>query len=645
MKKLYTVWSCMLLAALMVPGSLFAQEVEQMQMTRHHTSAPLHSMEMPDTPQGPVAPFAVPNKFIKFGSMKNAAMETLSSEGDDILQTQDGSGYANIRKSFEGANDDDNAAVLGFRVVPPDTEGDVGPKHYVQWINSVAEIFDKRGNTIMGPFPGNYFFQGLGGICEETNNGDPIVLYDEGADRWNVSQFALDFANNNFAMCIAVSTSGDPTGTYNQYELNFGSVFPDYPKLGIWGDSYTLTTRNFNDPTGFNQSAIAMDRQAMLDGDAVVNAVSVRLPRFFFEDGILPMDSDTPGITGPAMFGGHTAFGSSRGDRNQVFRLYAIDVDWADPASASFIILPVLDIPDYNISAAPYVQQPNGQVLDDLETFTMHRAQVRDFGTHRTIVANHTVRAKGDAAGVRWYEFRNYGDGWMIHQAGTYSPKNADDRWMASIAMNGSGDIALGYSVSSSTTYPSIYITGQTSDYSGTGVMNVAETLVQAGGGSQEDASRWGDYSKVSVDPRDDKTFWFTTEYYEETAGFDFKTRIAAFRLSSGGSHLADGGAANINAADQLIASDVPTEFAVEQNYPNPFNPTTMINFAVPEAGHVSVKVYNMLGQEVASLVNEVRDAGNHTVSFDAAGLTAGVYLYVMESGNFSETRRMTLLK
>ena len=157
--------------------------------------------------------------------------------------------------------------------------------------------------------------------------------------------------------------------------------------------------------------------------------------------------------------------------------------------------------------------------------------------------------------------------------------------------------------------------------------------------------SRWGDYSKVSVDPRDDKTFWFTTEYYEETAGFDFKTRIAAFRLSSAGGHLADGGAANINAADQLIASDVPTEFAVEQNYPNPFNPTTMINFAVPEAGHVSVKVYNMLGQEVATLVNEVRDAGNHTVTFDAAGLTNGVYLYVMESGSFSETRRMTLLK
>jgi len=615
-----------------------------MDMTRSNTSGPLSEMSPPDVPQGPVAPYAVPNKFMKFNSLKNAGDDIMSAAADEVLQTIMGSGYASIRKNFEGSSDDDNAAVLGFRVVPPDTQGDVGPRHYVQWINSVAEIFDKRGNSLTGPFPGNLFFQGLGGICEATNNGDPIVLYDEGADRWNVSQFALDFDNTNFAMCIAISTSGDPLGSYHQYELNFGTIFPDYPKLGIWGDSYTMTTRNFVGASG--QFAVVMDRDAMLNGESFT-ALATTIPRDFFADGYLPMDSDDPYVTGAPLFGGHTAFGAERGMRDKKeFEIFEFFVDWDDTSTASFSKVAEIPLPAYNIGGSSYVNQPNGQDLDDLDSFTMHRAHVRQFDTHRSLLANHTIKLNPATAAVRWYEFRDYGSGWDMYQTGTYSPDNRD-RWMASIAMNKYGDIALGYSLSSKNDYPSIYITGQTADYSGTGIMNVEETLVWAGTGSQTDASRWGDYSMMSVDPRDDKTFWFTTEYYEETAGFDFKTRIAAFRLNSAGGAgaIADGGAANTSEASQQIASDVPTEFAVDQNYPNPFNPTTMVTYSVPEAAHVSVKVYNMLGQEVATLVNEVRDAGNHNVSFDAAGLTAGVYIYVMESGSFSETRRMTLLK
>ena len=649
MNHIYRLFAGLMVVGMLLPGSAFAQDASSLVITRSNTSGPLQSMEMPAAPSDnlPMAPYAIPNKFLKFGSMKNGHAGQTIQGRDETIQRVAGTGSVRVSRSFDGSSDDDNAAVLGFRVVPPDTEGDVGPRHYVQWINSVSEIFDKRGNTILGPFPGNLYFQGLGGICEATNNGDPIVLYDERADRWLVSQFALDFTNANYAMCIAISTSPDPTGGYNQYEINFGTIFPDYPKLGIWGDSYTMTTRNFIDNfdgtfSFGGQFAIALERSAMLNG-GLPGLVAFQIPREFFNDGYLPADADGH-VSGPAVFGGHAAFGKSRG-LPQVFELFELDVDWSNPAAASFTEVAEIAISPYKISAGLYVDQPNGQPLDDLENFTMHRAQVRDFGTHKSLVANHTVKATADGAGIRWYEMRNYGAGWMLHQEGTFSP-DSKDRWMGSIAMNGNGDIALGYSLSSKNVYPSIYVTGQTADYSGTGIMNVAETRVHAGGGSQEGASRWGDYSMMSVDPKDDKTFWYTTEYYAETAAFDFNTRIASFRMrSGGGASSAIAQAEGETDTPDEIQSDLPERFAIEQNYPNPFNPTTMISFAMPEAGAVTIKVYNLLGQEMATVVNEVRDAGRHTVSFDASRLSAGVYLYVMESGEFSETRRMTLLK
>ncbi len=648
MRNLYTLFSCLIVAGLLMPGMVSAQEIIQMEVVRHNTSGPLHSMSVPEATEGFLAPFEIPNKLFKFGSLRNAESEQTQLASDPVKQSNYSGASAKIAQSFDGSSDDDNAAVLGFRVVPPDTDGDVGPRHYVQWINSVSEIFDKRGNTIMGPFPGNLYFQGMGGLCETTNNGDPIVLYDEGADRWNVSQFALDFANLQFSMCVAISTTGDPTGSYHQYEIQFGNIFPDYPKLGIWGDSYLMTTRNFVGASG--QFAIVMDRHAMLNGEPT-DVIAAVIPQDFIVDGRQPMDSDDPNISGPALFGGHTAFGATKGNRDaKEFEIYAFDVDWTNPdpiSTASFEKIAEVPLPAYNINNGPYIFQPNGQALDDLEAFTMFRSQVRDFGTHRSMVANHTVKLNPNrTAGVRWYEFREEGSGWYLYQSGTYSPDNSH-RWMASIAMNGRGDIALGYSLTSDTEYPSIYVTGQTADYSGTGIMNVAETLLHAGGGSQEGASRWGDYSMMSVDPKDDRTFWYTQEYYEETGAFDFNTRIASFRLPVSNAAADATAEAGVAATDQLTlgVDEVPTEFGLAQNHPNPFNPTTLVNFTMPQAGHVSVKVYNLLGQEVATLVNEVRDAGSHVVNFDAAGLSSGVYLYVMQSAEFTATRRMTLLK
>ena len=522
MKHLYSVLAVVLCAGFLMPGTSNAQDALVVQSVRYNTSIPLRDMTPDALPVISKAPYAIPNKNLKFGSRQESAFAVELSD-DPVRQNFDGPLAPEIFVNFDGSTDADNSAILGFAIVPPDTDGDVGPNHYVQWINSISEIFDRNGNSLMGPFAGNVYFQGLGGDCEANNNGDPITLYDEEADRWLVSQFAVDASP--YSMCIAISQTSDPMGAYHQYEFDFGTDFPDYPKLGIWGDSYVMTTRDFANGFSFaGISAVAMDRTAMLNGDATT---MVRFPNAFTSigDGPLPADFDGPGATGPAIFGAHG------NDGDTTFELWELDVDWSNPNAATFTEISGVTISAYD-NTVPSADQPNGQLLDDLSFFTMHRLNIRDFGTHQSMVANHSVETTVGTIGIRWYEFRNTGSGWTLHQEGTYSP-DSDDRWMGSISINANGDIALGYSRSSSSMFPSIYFTGQTADQNGTGVMNVEETLIHAGTGSQSGASRWGDYSRMSVDPVDNTTFWYTTEYYETTSSFNFKTRIASFALEN----------------------------------------------------------------------------------------------------------------
>ena len=544
MKHLSTVLTVLLLIGLIVPQSAQSQQAQVVRNTRHNTSVPLRSMRLPDATQNGRAPFAVPNKFAKIGGRTDNASDK-TGFNDPVRQSILGTLAPSIGVNFEGLTEDDNANVLGFRVVPPDTDGDVGPNYYLQWINSTTEIFDKNGNSVLGPSAGNIYFQGLNTDCATDNDGDPIVLYDELADRWLVSQFSVDASP--YSMCVAISTSPDPTGSYHQYEFDFGNDFPDYPKLGIWGNSYTMTTRDFRIGRFFDGiSAVALDRTAMLAGDP---ATMVRFDNAFGGtsiDGYLPADADGA-ISGPAVFGGHGD------DGDTTFELWELDVDWSNPGAATFSPISGVGISSFD-GVAPSANQPNGQSLDDLSHFTMHRLHVRDFGAHVSMVANHTVEASPGVLGIRWYEFRNTGGAWTLHQEGTYSP-DSDDRWMGSIAINAAGDISLGYSRSSSSMFPSIYFTGQTADQSGSGIMNVAETEIFAGTGSQEGASRWGDYSMMSVDPVDD-SFWFTTEYYAETASFDFKTRIASFVLDD-----APGGNNNPVASFSFSCTDLSCNF------------------------------------------------------------------------------------
>ena len=434
--------------------------------------------------------------------------------------------------NWEGLNNLDG-------VLPPDPTGAVGPSHFVQWVNLHMAIWDRSGTLIGVPFPGNTIWSGFGGPCDSCNDGDPVVLYDRLAGRWVISQFALT-GGPPYYQYVAVSQTSDPTGQWYRYAFTWpNNKMNDYPKLGVWPDGYYMTANQFIGNTWAGAGVAVMDRAKMLLGDSSATIQYIDLysvdPNF---GGMLPCDVDGPAppAGAPAYFGevdDSTSIGPS-----DAFRIWQFHVDWATPASSTFgisgqpnQILPVTPFTPICTSTRNCIPQPGtSRGLDAIGDRLMFRLQYRNFGTYQTLVTNHTVDAGSGNAGVRWYEMRNSGSGWNIYQQGTYAP-DSDNRWMGSAAMNSSGAIAVGYSVSSSTTYPSIRYAGRLST-DPLGALSQGETTLIAGSGSQTSSYyRWGDYSTLSLDPIDDCTFWYTQEYMATTSSAGWQTRIGAFQI------------------------------------------------------------------------------------------------------------------
>jgi hypothetical protein len=437
--------------------------------------------------------------------------------------------------SFEGTTDDDNAAVLGFRVVPPDTNGDVGLDHYVQENNLVLEIFDKAtGATVLGPAAGNVVWAGFGGICQTDNDGDPTVVYDHLADRWVFSQFANPPAENNGHQCFAVSTTPDPTGPYFRYDfLVSPGRFNDYPKLGVWPDAYYLSINEFNPMAGFSSAvAVAVERQRMLVGGAA-RMVRIAVPPGNFS--LQPSHLGGP----PPPSGTPNTYVNQVNGAPDGYRLWDFAVNWTNPAASTFTLLPFVPTAAFDPTVSLVPQQAPGENLDALAgSFLMYRAQFRQFAGYRSIVLNHTVDVGANRAGVRWAELRNAGAGWTVHQTGTMGPPDGLHRWMGSIAQDRNSNIALGYSTSGVTQPADIrYVSRVATDPLGT--LPGGEVTLQAGLGVQVSSSgRWGDYSAMSSDPFPDCAFWYTQEYYANTASFDFKTRVGSFTFPGCGPSL-----------------------------------------------------------------------------------------------------------
>src|ERR1700716_2595398 len=419
-----------------------------------------------------------------------------------------------VLQSFEGLGN----GQYGFSVTgaPPDTNGTVGATQYVQWVNTSFAIFNKtNGALISGPTAGNTLWSGFGGGCQTNNDGDPIVIYDKLAQRWVFSQFSV--TTTPYLQCIAVSTTSDATGTYNRYSFQYTN-FDDYPKMSVWSDAYYETFNMFAGGTTFvGADACAYNRSAMLAGTA---ATQVCFQQGTSVGGLLPADLD--GTTAPPA--GSPNYMMYFGTNN--LNLYKFHVDFTTPSNSTFTGPTVISVAAFNPLCAGGTCVPQSgttQQLDSLADRLMYRLAYRNFGNHESLVVNHSVTA-GSSGGVRWYEIQNPSGTPSVAQQRTFAP-DSNYSWMGSIAMEQAGDMALGYSVSSSTVSPSIRFTGRTpADPVNT---MEAETSIIAGTGSQNGTlTRWGDYSAMTVDPVDDCTFWFTTEYMKTTGTFNWNTRI-----------------------------------------------------------------------------------------------------------------------
>ena len=403
---------------------------------------------------------------------------------------------------------------------PPDTTGDVGKNHYIQLVNATkVAIFNKAGTRLEQPFDLGTLWST--GECA-SNTGDPQVLYDEIADRWLLAQFALP---NH--LCFAISKTASPRGAYHLYTFNVGS-FPDYFKVGVWPNR---ASGYYVSASEASYTAYAFDRNKMLAGDPTAGYIKFIGQTNF----LMPADVDGPlKPLGGGLF--YTfkddTFHGGGSDRLEVFRLIP---DFVSPANSTFTLISTIPIAPFTYTVCGHFnlncihQKGTNQRLDPVSEWPMQRLAYRRFANREVLVGNFTVYGGlGEVgAAIRWFELRRTTGNWTLFQQGTHDPGDGHDRFMGSIAMDQRGNIALGYSVSSSTMFPSVrYVTR--APITPLGTMGPERSL-RAGGGSQTGSNRWGDYSAMSVDPVTGCQFWYTNEYYPVSSATTWKTTIGAF--------------------------------------------------------------------------------------------------------------------
>jgi hypothetical protein len=474
--------------------------------------------------------------------------------------------------NFEGLSNLDNFNIFGFRVNPPDPVGDVGPNHYVEMINLVFGVYSKTGTLLLGPVDTGTLWAGFPVEDCTDPSGDPIVIYDQFVDRWLLSQFTT--RGPIYYDCVAISQTGDPTGAYYRYafitqpdpDLAGGTFFPDYPKYGVWKDSYIMTTRDFGDVDEYGISVYALEKNKMVEGDPKARAVQFFLdsnivPLNLIGDGLLPPDIDgkqKPKNEVPAPIVGTQDDGAGYGATFDALNIFELDVKWRSTPLASLKLAAQLPVaafdsifpcgPSRGCIPQPGITNPD-QYLDILSyrQRPTWRLAYRNFKDYETLVTNQSVEALPGIAGARWYEIRRTNGVYSLYQQGTYAPGDGVHRWMGSAAMDKNGNIALGYSVSNGVdVYPGIRYTGRLAG-DPLGQMTLGEGVIKNGTGVQTTTnSRWGDYTSMNIDPVDDCTFWYVNEYYEVSGvplplpppplpppgtTAPWQTRIASFKL------------------------------------------------------------------------------------------------------------------
>ena len=434
---------------------------------------------------------------------------------------------------------------------PHDPSGDIGRDHYLQAINvTQLGVFDKQGNLIQS-FAANTLWSTIG----FSSAGDPIILYDQAAERWLITEFP-----NGNQLLIAVSQTADPMGAYDAYNFATPS-FPDYPKYAIWDNAYHVTT---NEGGGGTLHSYFIDRTALLAGEDQVSIQRIGVPgntgteQGFFVSTPVDWTGLTPPDSDPIVMALHDS--TWDGINQDAVELYTFDLNFDDPDSTV--------VTNTRVNASPYdafacsasgfgfacIPQQGGGGLDGVPEVIMNQPHYRNFGTHESLVYAHMTDVDGNNfSGIRWAEMRrtNGGD-WTMHQEGTYSPDNRLHRFMPTICMDGNGNIGLGYNVSSEDSFAGVRYTGRRAG-DAPGEMTVEEFIAVEGENTIQSFGRFGDYNHMSVDPTDDRTFWFTAEY---AGSGEVRTRIVAFELTRD--------TIDIGVADLLAPADGPDKTDAE---------------------------------------------------------------------------------
>ena len=550
---------------------------------------------------------------------------------DPVLQTTKG----RLVSTTAGQN---FAGVGANGSAPSDSNGAAGATQFVEWVNSEFAIYNKTtGALISGPTAGNTLWSGFGGGCQTNNDGDIMAKYDVAAGRWVLAQFSV--STTPYLYCVAVSTTSDATGTYNRYSFSFGNTnFPDYPKIGIWPDAYYASFNIFaNGSTFSGADACAMNRSAMLAGTAATMQCFQQSSSIF---SLLPSDQD--GSTSPPS-GEPDFFLGLDGSSSSLLDLYKFHIDFSNPANSTFTGPAQIGIASYSQACGGGTCIPQSgttQQLDSLGDRVMYRLAYRNFGDHEALVVNHSV-ASGSSTGVRWYEIRSPNATPTLFQQGTFAP-DSSYRWMGSIAMDHSGDMAVGYSVSSSSINPEIHYTGRVPG-DALGTMESEASIINGTGSQTGGLSRWGDYSSMAVDPVDDCTFWYVNQYLAASGSFNWSTRVGSFKFNACGS---SSGSFTLSAtpSSQTVSAGGSTTYTATVTPSGGFNGTVTFSASgLPTGATASFNPTSVTGSGSSTVTVSTSAStppGTYTLTITGTSGTltssANVTLVVNSAPNFS---------
>lgn len=415
----------------------------------------------------------------------------------------------------------------------PDANGSVGKLQYVQWVNNDILIIDKAtGKAVNGfPKPGNSIWKNFGGLCEKRNLGHPFVKYDQLANRWVLTQLAYgDVFDGPFYQCIAVSKSEDAAGAYYRYAFKFDS-YNDLGKLGLWPDAYYMTFK-MKGPFTYGPRLCALDRLKMIKG----KTGSMQCRQMSPDDSqvpLLPADLDgkiKPPINTPGYFVNWMRDYS----HGEFLQIYKFHVDFKESINSK-LIGPTLVYAKFFYDSSSAVQPNTTNSLNTHPESLMNRVVYRQFENYGSLIATQTVRGIHQYppyfSAIRWQEIRFKGNSEPeMYQLSDYLPEDVNDRFLGSIGMDKSGNIAIGYNISSAKIYPSIELAFRSGSDPLNELTNI-QTLVTGKGSQIDNVTDWGAYNSMSIDPVDDCTFWYTSEYLKETGTFNWSTAIISFKL------------------------------------------------------------------------------------------------------------------